>query len=362
VFFEIVRSDELILLLNLIGMSGIKRVNVSYPVLQQPLLTLDLGDFSVTDVTGRSEFEGNQKSILDGKESSSREIPYFGDYKDCLLSSGCLQFENHAQVRNELLAICSESDSGPRLLRPLFLGLDTNVAYFRFFSRHLPNMLAEERKIDDFKYVVSRVVREEIGSRVKSKFKNREISSLIKDFGHKELWRHLTNKSKKAARKAKMAQNELAMLRGPLRGLAAESKEYSKDKEERDRQISESYARFQEQNQSSVTMLTADIDMAYHARAARLGCIELRIPHKIPRHLKNEPWMLRHLLHDMAVTFGVIEMKEVGVTILGTWGGHELQDTEQENVKLLIHNKSSIIDELKKTLRICRKITNKPQP
>ena len=72
--------------------------------------------------------------------------------------------------------------------------------------------------------------------------------------------------------------------------------------------------------------------------------------------------MLQHLLHDMAVTFGVIEMKDVGITILGIWGGHELQDTEQENVKLLIHGKNEIIDELKKTLRICREITSQPQP
>ena len=361
-FSEVLRSDELILLLNLIGMSGVKRVKVSYPILQQHLLTMDLSDFTVTDVTGRSKFESYQKSLLDGKEASTSELPYFGDYKDCLLSSGCLLFENHEQVRDELLAICAESDSGPRLLRPLFLGLDTNVAYFRFFSRHLPNLLAEDRKTDDYNYVISRIVREEIGSRVKSKYKNRELSALSREFGHKELWENFNNKSKKSARKAKMAQNELARLRGPMRGLAAESKEYSNDKEERDRQIAESYARFQEQNQSSVTMLTADIDMAYHARAARLGCIELRIPHRLPNHLKNEPWMLQHLLHDMAVTFGVIEMKDVGITILGTWGGHELQDTEQENVKMLIHGKSRITDELKKTLRICREITDQPHP
>jgi len=356
-FAEVLGSDELLLLLNQIYDGGMKRVKVVYPILDQQLLTLDLKDFTVTDVIDRPEFERYQKSKLEGKDVPLGEIPYFGDYKDCLLSSGCLPFENNEQVRKELLEISNESDSGPRLLRPLFLGLDTNIAYFRFFSRHMPNLLAGGGKVDDYNYVVSKVVREEVGSRVKSKYKNRELAALWRELGHKNLWGHMNNKSKKAARKAKLAQNELALLRGPLRALAADAREYSQDKEERDRQIAESYARFQEHNQASVIMLTADIDMAYHARAARLGCVELRIPHKLPGSIKNEPWMLQHLLHDLAVTFGVIELKGAGATLLGTWGGHELQDTEQERVKLFMSEKNRLREEFTQSLAICREIT-----
>ena len=132
---EVMGSDELLLLLNLARMGGAKSLKISYPILNQPLLTLDLKDFTIKDVIERSTFEKLQKSALEGKDISTKEIPHYGDYKDCLLSSGCLSFGNHKEIRKELLNLCSESQSGTRLLRPLFLGLDTNIAYFRFFSR-----------------------------------------------------------------------------------------------------------------------------------------------------------------------------------------------------------------------------------
>ncbi len=136
----------------------------------------------------------------------------------------------------------------------------------------------------------------------------------------------------------------------------AESKDFIGDKEERDRVIAKSYADFEKNRGGEILLLTADEDMAYHAKNAGLLQETLLVPHEVPTHGIITPFQLVNLLFDLAIHFGVISLTGTGVTIFGEWKGKGYKDYSVEHLNLKITPESRIWKELDRSLRISNKI------
>jgi hypothetical protein len=177
-----------------------------------------------------------------------------------------------------------------------------------------------------------------------------------KKFGLSSIVDEFFNASARKTRIAKSAQNELSLLYGELEAERAESTQSSQDKEERDRIIAKSYSNFETQRKGEVLLLTADEDMAYHAKNAGLLYETLLFPHEVPQRGDIAPIVLVDLIYDLAITFGVIRLQGTGVTVFGEWKGKGLNDYSNENLKLNITKESRIKQEFNRDLRIAREI------
>jgi hypothetical protein len=93
--------------------------------------------------------------------------------------------------------------------------------------------------------------------------------------------------------------------------------------------------------------------------AAKLPTLLIRYPSDIPNHLPFDPWLVVEFLHDLAVYFGSISIKPVGIRILGEWRGKSTADYRAEKVKLLAEEGSTLIESLKRDIRIVLEIQSK---
>ena len=116
--------------------------------------------------------------------------------------------------------------------------------------------------------------------------------------------------------------------------------------------IAKSYSNFEKERNAEILLLSADDDMAYHAKNAGLLVETLIIPHKVANLDKIEPRRLVNLIYDIALTFGAVSLQGVGITVLGEWKGKGFDAYSNEYLKLLIQEDSVILDELERDLRI----------
>ncbi len=233
------------------------------------------------------------------------------------------------------------------------------MLYFKFFSRYFPMRNSEgEIRVDarDFRVTISDMVKDEVDSNIKYKYRASNLNKMKKKFGLTPIVDEFFNASARKTRMAKSAQNELSFILGVLEAERAEATLSSEDKEERDRLIAKSYSNFEKQRNGEVMLLTADEDMAYHAKNANLLYETLIVPHEVPVSGKILPFCLVDLLYDLAITFGVIRLQGTGITIFGEWKGKGLTHYSKEGLKLIISKESRIKDEFERDLRIAEGI------
>jgi hypothetical protein len=211
-------------------------------------------------------------------------------------------------------------------------------------------------KARDFRITISDMVKEEIDSNIKYKYRASNLTKMKKKFGLTPIVDEFFNASARKTRVAKSVQNELSFILGALEAERAEATLSSQDKEERDRIIAKSYSDFEKHRNGEVMLLTADEDMAYHAKNANLLYETLIVPHKVPAKGPILPFCLVNLLYDLAITFGVIRLQGSGITIFGEWKGKGLTHYSNESLKLIISKESRIKDEFERDLRIAQGI------
>lgn len=349
---------ELQVLCNCIHSGDKRYIHVSFPFYGLELFTLDIQRPELTKIVRAKRFEEELYRRRPADRSVSRdEFPNFTDLRNCLLSSGFLNYANEVEVAGRLLELKDETRDPNKRPRPLFIAVDTNVLYDKLLSRHLP--LKDEAtgrlvEAPDFRYVVTEIVQMEIDSNITHKYSREEIGALGNLLAHRELLNEFRNGSGRRARLAKLALNEMSYLMTQLRALRIKGTP-ADNKEENDRRIAESYRNWSRSGDYEVLLLTADEDMVHHAISNELMTLQLQIPYEVPEHGRIDPWAVSDLLYDLAGTFGAISLDNEGITLLGEWGGKSSADSTSEHVKAVFEDESKQ-GRIAQQLGICRKI------
>lgn len=349
---------ELQIVTNAIYRGDTRYVHVFYPFYELELFTLDVGKPELSRMVRPDAFDWTRtnKKPLD-RSFSADELPSFTDLRNCLLSSGFLNYKNEGEITRKLLELREEARDPNKRPRPVFVAVDTNILYDRFLSRHLPlKDDATGRSVDasDFRYVLSEIVQMEIDSRIVHKYSRDEIQGLSSVLGHPELLREFANASGRRERVAKLAFNEMNYVLAELRALRIKGTP-AREKEKNDIEIARSYKQWARSGDFEVFLLTADEDMVNHARTGELMTLQLELPFAVPEHARIDPWRMTDLIYDLALTFGVISLENEQMLVLGEWAGKSSTDYLRENVKVRFGNEEKHPSILKQ-LEMCRRV------
>jgi hypothetical protein len=348
------------ILLNELYLSEKTVFNVKFPFYSLNLFTVDVKNYKIRKIVNKWNFEKARTKYIPESDFLSGDLPRYSDFRDCLITSTILPFPNFEELKERLMGLAEGIMSPEGRSKPLYLAPDTNLVYLKFFSRYFPLKGRNGRNVTaiDFRIALSDMVKEEIDTKIKLKYRSSNIKKMKTAFGHKDIADQFINASCRKTRIAKSAQNEIKLLFAALEAERAESQTYVGDKEERDRIIAKSYADFEKDRGGEVLLLTADEDMAYHAKNAGLLQETLLVPHEVPTQAVITPLQLVDLLYDLAIYFGVIRLTGTGVTIFGEWKGKGYKNYSLEQVNVRVSQDSRIWEDFDRSLKISQIIDN----
>jgi hypothetical protein len=324
-----------------------------------PLYDLDLfaitKDLEVSGIISFDAFEDARDSALSREPEIGRELPEYRDFKSTLLAAGCNMESKWVATLKELLKIACPPKDREISPNPLIIAPDTNILYWRVFSRHLPLMEKSEMRMGDLSFVISEAVIGEVDAGISRKYRRDDLRLLELASGWKGVYK-LQNKGTLRTRTAKMAQNEIHYLKGERKALECSSQEHPGEREAGDRVIADSYAKFGRDSRVDVLLLTGDQDMSDHAINKGLSCLLLSVPHRLPRSCTPDPWAIQYLLHDLAILFGAVKLTGTGATIWGEWPGKSVHDYRGERLQLSLESSAIVTKLFSRDHTICEEM------
>ncbi len=338
----IISKNEIFILLNYYSLKFNESLKFSYPPFELPLFTLNINNSKIEDIVSKREFEHERKKYTT-TDFLRKDLPRYRDFEDIFLSSGILDFENSEEINYNFNLLRSAVKEKTIYIKPVFIGIDTNIAYYRVISRKIKDL---------FKYVLSDIVVEEIDSRIHTKYSGKMLSE-FENLPYHSIMYEFSNGSVKESRKAKNAMNEIYYLTNVLDAFRIGKPTETKDKEVRDREIVESYRKFSDEINAEVVLLTADKDMVFHAQARQLSSIYFKLPHNLIVD-KVDVKKIPDLIYDLVTVFGIIKINNT--ILLGEWRGKEANDYFNE--RLEIYN---IEEEIARDINICRGVIDESQ-
>jgi hypothetical protein len=339
------------------------RTGISYNsvFLDIDLVGLDLGkgrvDSLVTAESYQKAFAEVQNRI--GDPIMSKEVPSYSDFKEALQASLLLPPENLAEVMKELRLIEAHRNQPSRFPKQTCVAIDTNIAYFRLFSRLL--ITSEACGVPDYdpssiQILIAELVEQEISEKCGRKYRENELDVLRKGFHNPRLLSNLMNACTKDGRKALNAQSELSAIRQKYNTWDVSGGQWNEDKEKRDQEIIGSLAAHARSADLDVLFLSADDKASSAAKAFKLPILVLRYPVEVPRTLAYDPWLVAELLYDLSIIHGIIAIRGLGVRVFGDWAGKTADDYRQEKVKIVLEESSTLNDDLVRDWRILERI------
>ncbi|UCF07970.1 MAG: hypothetical protein JSW28_10075, partial [Thermoplasmata archaeon] len=255
---RVISRKDIMILLNNIYLSDKPFFNVRYPLYDLNLFNVNLRKYELKNIVRSVEFEKARTNYVPDSDFLSSDLPRYSDLRDCFITSAFLKFPNFEKVKRELLYLAETIMSPGGRAKPLYLALDTNMVYLKFFSRYFPLEGPDGKKVTaiDFRIALSDMVKEEIDAQIKYKYRASNINRMKKAMGHKEVVDQFFNASCRKTRIAKSAQNEIKLLFAALEAERAESQPFVNDREERDRLIAKSYSSFEKERNGEMLLLT----------------------------------------------------------------------------------------------------------
>lgn len=358
---KFISKEELMILLNESIFHEKTQIMVHYPLFGINLFEIEYTreKCRLTNFVPKEKFINLRENKASGNKFLQYDLPRYSDFTDCFSSSGYLKPANWNDFSKWMSNIFEDSQNLSRSPRRIFIGMDTNILYNRVFSRLFPITYPEkEIKANDFNYVLSDMVKKEVDHQITKKYGKRDIEDMTKIFG--SVARQFNNRGTLTTRKAKLAQDEMDYLRQKLNTLRAETKEWSEDKEDRDIQIAESYSQFSSKYHCDVALVTADQIMADHAKneGLRYFILSQALP-PILQNIYSGYQELINLLYDLAATFGIIQLRDLGVSLFGIWHGKKTEEYATETIKMCIDENSRIYKDVTTDIEIVRKLNAK---
>jgi hypothetical protein len=347
----VLEKGYLIGLLNRIFRQGNRKVRVSYPPYEIQLFSIG-PEFQVTDVISSKLLGMARASLVDDEPMLKRELPSWGHLRDCFLSAGIVRPMRWKSLIEYLRDESEARVTKPVHLKSLYLGIDTNVAYARLYTRHFPvNNGQDLLEIENFHHVLCPMVRDEIDSRIGQRYRDSQISLMAKKLRDKVMTINLRHGNRLATRRGKLAQNEIDYLSHDLGAVTSSHPEFTGDKEESDIAIAKSYGGFAKENDVEVAVATFDQNMIDHLKNARVRPLALGYPRTLDTK-SSRWWAVPALLHDLAVTFGYVRIHPFRILLSGEWQGKTTEDYEEERVRLIMEDDEPIRKEFERDVRI----------
>jgi len=348
---EIFNKEELMVFLNKIQEEDLTEFEIIEPYFENRLLKVEIkeGEYEI-ELTGKSDFE---MPISKDEYWDKDEIPGFKEYKEGLISSGFVEYENWKDFKDWAKSLYkSEKDPGLSS-ESVFLTIDTNLAYYRFISRKFP-LKYDDMIIDakDFDYLLSSIVESEIDHHIRNKYGDSDLKMMGMHTEIGDIRYEFRNRGTLETRKSKFATEELNYLRGELNSARVKGKGSKTDSERNDILIVESLEDFCWEKSIDVALISTDRNMGNHAENAEIAFFILEMPHSIPKKKKVDSDILLNLIHDLALLFGVIKIPEISTTFFGIWGGKKDEHYRKESVKAWVNPGSSIESEVKREKKI----------
>ena len=344
---EIFSKKELMMFLNQIRQEDLSKFEIIEPYFENRLLKIEIKEegFEV-ELTGKNDFE---MPISKDEYWDKDEIPGFQEYKEGLISSGFVEYENWDDFKKWARSLYqSEMDPGLSS-ESVFLTIDTNLAYYRFISRKFP-LEYEDITIQakDFDYLLSSIVESEIDHHIKNKYGDSDLKMMGIHTKIGDIRYEFRNRGTLETRKSKFATEELNYLRGELNSARVKRKGSKTDSERNDILIVESLEDFCWDKNIDVALISTDRNMGNHAENAEIAFFVLEMPHSIPKKKKVGSDIILNLLHDFALMFGVIKITELSTSLFGIWGGKKDEHYKKESVKAWVNPGSPIESQLKR--------------
>ncbi len=356
-----VGKSFLMALLNEGARQGRKNITVYAPLLEADLLGADLGKPSIEWLAERGRYDRAFSEVETklGDPLLIRDVPSYNDFKEVVEDSLLVTPENMTELMDNIRQIEKQRKGSARYPKQTLLAIDTNIAYRRLLSRLL--MTSEGCGIPDFDpsdvpIVIEGMVQMEISDRVNRKYREQDLDAFKRAYKNPKLLATMSNGAVKESRKALNAQAELTAMRAKYSVWDVAGAVWNEDKEIRDNEMIRSLAKHSTQERVEILFVTADDKATAAAMANRLPSLVLRWAYELPRHLAFDPWLFVELLHDLAVVYGVIGLRGLGMRIHGDWGGKSADEYRSEKVRLSFEDNNPLLDKLARDHRVIERL------
>ncbi|MEM0448574.1 MAG: hypothetical protein QW520_01975 [Methanomassiliicoccales archaeon] len=357
----IATKDFIVTVLNEALLQDRTSITIHSPFLNLELLGLDLRGHGSVEFLVRESDYARASSALQSKlpPPYDREVPDLADFREALHSSLLLPPNNMNELILELRRMEDKRRQPSRHPKQPCLALDTNVAYKRLFSRLLLYSDAcgsKDYDVSRVQLLIADLVDREVAERVRNKYSPKDINMLKRAFHYPQGLDLMLNCLHKDGRRAMAASAELTAIRSKYSVWDVKGGMWHENKEERDAEILRSLGRYAEEQRLDLLFLSTDDKASAAAEAARVPIMVLRYPNEIPERIPFDPWLIPELIYDLALTFGMIQLKGLGLRMLGDWGGKTAEDFKAEKVKIIAEQGSRLGESLEKDLRILRRL------
>ncbi len=327
----IVNLQEIQIVLNLLG----GELKVNYPVYGFGLFnTSPLSDgYKLQIICKDRDFD---KELARFNEMAY-EMPSFSDFRQCLISSGVLHYQNLNGFKKKLKAY-------KNLSKDIKFSLDTNLLYYKFITNY--------NLIKPSELVLVKTVGEEIEDKLNRKYRHHQIRELKKLSRYQSrLFDELWNRKLKISRKAAyVASREYKFIMAGVADELAEIKRPSSSKWDNDRMIVETLAKLEREGHVLPILLTADDALVDICNTNGLEYFKFDIPYIVDvEHCS--PRLFVELLFNLAVIFGFIKINSV--IIFGEFKGKS--SNRPDELKLLFLD-DKLYNDFNKELKICRRL------
>jgi len=350
---EVMTKEQLMMLLNEMREEDLKGFTVIEPYFKNRLLKIELTpDGYEIELSGKKDME---MPISKSEYWDKKEIPGFNEYKEALISSGFVDFDNWDEFK-EWIGYLYKTEKRPDLSsESIFLTIDTNLAYYRLISRRFP--LRYDGTIiraEDFDYLLSSIVEGEVDHHIRDKYHNSDLKLMGLHTKIDDIRYNFRNRGTLETRKSKFATEELNYLRGELNAARIRGNASKTDSEKNDIRIVESLESFGWDKRIDVGLISTDRNMGNHAENHEIPFFVLEMPHSIPRKRVVGCDIVLNLLHDLALMFGAVKIPEINAVLFGIWGGKKDLDYRDESVEAWINAVSPIESAVKRDMKVIK--------
>jgi hypothetical protein len=338
------------------------KVEVHSDLLGIPLMNLDLEKGKVVRLATYADFDAVMPSMRSKlNDVLAADLPDYNDLKEALYSSLLVPPDNLNELMAEIRKANGRRADPYRFPKQEAFAIDTNIAYRRLFSRLMYH--AEGCGISDLdpskvQVLLSDLVSQEMVEKA-GKYTIYDIESLKKAVRNPALIGTFVNCSVKSARKALNAQAEEGVLEEHYNLWRVAGGTFVEDKEVRDGEIARALSAHAGEQRMDILFLTTDDKARVQTYAAKLPTLLIKYPPEIPAQVPFDPWLMVEFLHDLAVYFGSISLKPVGLRILGEWKGKSSADYRAERLRFVAEDRSTLIESLERDIRIVQGIQSK---
>ncbi|MFP4609218.1 MAG: PIN domain-containing protein [Candidatus Aenigmatarchaeota archaeon] len=353
---EVITKERSMMILNELRNKTIEEIEVFEPYFKNRLLKITIKDEGYkVELSSKDEMK---VPISREKYWDRKEIPGFNEYKECLISSGFVDFDNWDKFK-DWIRYQYQSETDPGLSsEAVFLTIDTNIAYHRLISRRFP-LRYEDMTIEakDFDFILSSIVEGEIDHHIRYKYRREDIKLMGLHTEIDDIRYEFKNRGTLETRKAKFATEELNYLRGELNAARIKGRESKTDSEKNDIRIVESLENFAWDKNIDIGIISTDRNMANHAENSEISFFILETPHSIPKKKIVDAQGVLNLLHDLALMFGAVRIPVLSTVLFGIWGGKKDLDYSDESVKAWINPSSPIESSVKRDLSLINSLS-----